>query len=137
LFRTWADSVKYLPFLMSIGVGVSMNNARAALEGFFGGSSEFVRTPKFGVAGSGVDTSLSQKTAKNRLDRKRIQAWCEAAMTVYLGACVIYAIEMKAWFALFFMTLFFVGYAYVTLLTFYGYRMAASGAVERPAASAA
>jgi len=137
LFRTWADSVKYLPFLMSIGVGVSINNARAALEGFFGGSSEFVRTPKFGVAGSASDAALTEKTARNRLDRKRIQAWAEALMTVYLAVCVIYAISLKAWFALFFMTLFFVGYAYVTLLTFYGYRLASTSAADKPSTTTA
>ena len=34
--RTWAESLKYLPFLMSLGIGISLNNAKAALAGFFG-----------------------------------------------------------------------------------------------------
>ena len=49
LFRTWADSLKYMPFLMALGVGIALNNARAVLDGFFGKPGEFVRTPKFGV----------------------------------------------------------------------------------------
>ena len=59
IFRTWGDSVKYLPFLMALGVGVSMNNARAAFEGFFGKSSEFVRTPKFGLSSKSAVFTLS------------------------------------------------------------------------------
>lgn len=133
LFRTWADSVKYLPFLMSIGVGVSLNNTRAVFEGFFGKSCEFVRTPKFGVDGSFADSELRRKTARNRLDPKRIQAWCELGMTLYLGACAAYAAYLKTWAGLFFMTLFFVGYAYVTLLTFIGQHAASSAPAPSPA----
>ena len=120
IFRTWSDSVKYLPFLMALGVGVSMNNARAAFEGFFGKSSEFVRTPKFGMAG-GPDSSWKKMAYKNRLDAKRIQAWCELLMAVYLAGCVGYTVYEKMWLGLFFMCLFTVGYAYVAMLTFYGH----------------
>jgi cellulose synthase/poly-beta-1,6-N-acetylglucosamine synthase-like glycosyltransferase len=45
----------YLPFLMAIGVGVSLNNAKAVIEAIFSSArrqpSEFVRTPKYGVTG--------------------------------------------------------------------------------------
>jgi cellulose synthase/poly-beta-1,6-N-acetylglucosamine synthase-like glycosyltransferase len=48
-------SLRYLPFLMALGVGVSLNNAKAVLEAAWtawrGKSSEFVRTPKYGVTG--------------------------------------------------------------------------------------
>ncbi|MFH1420203.1 MAG: cellulose synthase family protein [Planctomycetota bacterium] len=118
LFRTWGESLKYLPFLMAIGVGIAMNNARAAFEGFFGGASEFVRTPKFGVE-SARDDRWQKKSGKQRLDTKRIQAWCELLMAVYLVVCVVYTVYLKVWIGLFFMCLFTVGYTYVTLLTFY------------------
>ena len=45
----------YLPFLMALGVGVSLNNAKAVIEAIFSSArrkpSEFVRTPKYGVTG--------------------------------------------------------------------------------------
>jgi cellulose synthase/poly-beta-1,6-N-acetylglucosamine synthase-like glycosyltransferase len=45
----------YLPFLMSLGVGVGLNNAKAVFEAIWGAikkkPSEFVRTPKYGVTG--------------------------------------------------------------------------------------
>ncbi|MBN2560168.1 MAG: glycosyltransferase family 2 protein [Phycisphaerae bacterium] len=119
LFKTWGESLKYLPFLMSLGVGISMNNARAALEGLLGQASEFVRTPKFGVADR-RDARWKKKTGKQRLDPKRVQAWCESFMALYLLVCVAYTILMKMWIGLFFMCLFLVGFTYVAMLTFYG-----------------
>jgi hypothetical protein len=138
LFRTWSDSLKYLPFLMSLGVGIGLNNARAAFEGFFGKSSEFVRTPKFGLAHAG-DAHWQKKTSKVRLDPKRIQAWCELFMSIYLIGCVAYTLYLKVWIGLFFMCLFAVGYLYVTMMTFYGYYQASHTIAEvqdiAPAAS--
>ncbi|MBK8267149.1 MAG: hypothetical protein IPK83_02120 [Planctomycetes bacterium] len=116
IFRTWAESLKYLPFLMAVGVGISVNNARAALEGFFGGQSEFVRTPKFGVAAA-TDQQWKRKAGKNKLDAKRIQSWVELLMAFYMAGCVAYTIYMKMWIGLFFMCLFTVGYFYVAILT--------------------
>ncbi len=119
LFKTWAESLKFLPFLMSLGVGVSMNNARAAFEGFFGKPSEFVRTPKFGIAGR-QDQQWHKKSKRHRADSGLIQAWCELLMAGYLAGCVAYTVHMKMWIGLFFMCLFLVGYTYVAGLTLYG-----------------
>ena len=50
-------SLLQLPFLMALGVGVSLNNCRAVFEAVWTGlrrkPSEFVRTPKYGVTGKG------------------------------------------------------------------------------------
>jgi hypothetical protein len=45
-----------MPVLMALGVGVSLNNCKAVFEAVWGAirkkpSSEFVRTPKYGVMG--------------------------------------------------------------------------------------
>ncbi len=45
---TWTDRLKYLPFLMSIGIGLAVNNTRAVFEALFHKPSEFARTPKYG-----------------------------------------------------------------------------------------
>src|SRR6187401_450847 len=49
LYGDWRQRLKYLPFLMSIGIGLSVNNSRAVLEAMFGKQSEFARTPKYGI----------------------------------------------------------------------------------------
>jgi cellulose synthase/poly-beta-1,6-N-acetylglucosamine synthase-like glycosyltransferase len=118
IFRSWPDSLKYLPFLMSLGIGLSLNNARAAFEGFFGKASEFVRTPKFGVASGATATVPTDTAPHHRLNPKLVQAWLELAMMAYLVVCDAYAIYFRLWISLFFLLLFTIGYAYVALLTF-------------------
>lgn len=115
-FRTWADSIKYLPFLMSVGVGISLNNARAAFEGFFGKQSEFVRTPKFGVRDA-RDAAWRAKNGWQGIDRKTMQALLELGMAVYMAFCIWYTVTMRLWVGLFFMSLFAAGYFYVAILS--------------------
>jgi hypothetical protein len=46
LYRDWPRRILYLPFLLSLGCGLAVNNAWAFLQGLTGIKSEFVRTPK-------------------------------------------------------------------------------------------
>lgn len=115
-FRTWADSIKYLPFLMSVGVGISFNNARAAFEGFFGKQSEFVRTPKFGVRNAS-DAAWRTKNGWQGIDKKTRQSLFELAMALYMAVCIWYTVTMQLWVGLFFMCLFAAGYFYVAVLS--------------------
>ena len=50
--RWWRIFYLILP-LLALGVGMAVNNAKAVLEGAFGKSCEFVRTPKFGESKEG------------------------------------------------------------------------------------
>ncbi len=47
--RTWMKEILLLPALIALGVGLSINNARAVLEAVFNHESEFKRTPKYGI----------------------------------------------------------------------------------------
>src|SRR5437764_8084192 len=38
-----------LPCLLALGIGLSLNNARAVLEAIFNHKSDFTRTPKYGI----------------------------------------------------------------------------------------
>ena len=51
--RTWMKEILLLPPLIALGIGLSLNNARAVLEAIFNHSTAFVRTPKYGIAGEG------------------------------------------------------------------------------------
>ena len=118
LNRSWADSIKYLPLLMSVGVGISLNNARAAFEGFLGHQSEFVRTPKFGIAD---DTDITWKRKlSSGIDPKRLQALLEVGLAGYMMVCMFYAFMMKIWVGLFFMSLFASGFLYVGMMSLRG-----------------
>ena len=56
--KTWKRTFLYLPFVMAVGIGLSVRNALAVIEAIFGVKSEFVRTPKYrveaGAQGDGV-----------------------------------------------------------------------------------
>src|SRR4051794_5385773 len=47
--RTWMKEILLLPALIALGVGLSINNARAVVEAIFNHQSEFRRTPKYGI----------------------------------------------------------------------------------------
>jgi len=47
LHKDWFTRLKYLPFLMSIGIGLTVNNTRAVIEALFRKETEFARTPKY------------------------------------------------------------------------------------------
>ncbi len=49
LHKDWITRAKYLPFLMSIGIGLAVNNTRAVFEAMFNKQSEFARTPKYHI----------------------------------------------------------------------------------------
>ncbi len=121
LFKTWSESLKYLPFLMSLGIGISLNNALAAVRGLCGHQSEFVRTPKFGVEDEKA-ADWKQRTAYRRSPSRRagprIQAYVELALGVYMLGCIALSIG-QGWvtIGLPFMALFAVGYFYVGTTT--------------------
>ena len=46
---SWWKEILYLPLLLALGIGMSINNAKAVLEAIFNHQSGFVRTPKYGI----------------------------------------------------------------------------------------
>ncbi|MCB1131226.1 MAG: glycosyltransferase family 2 protein [Verrucomicrobiae bacterium] len=48
---TWWRELPYLPLLLALGIGMSINNAKAVLEALFNHQTAFVRTPKYGIDG--------------------------------------------------------------------------------------
>lgn len=50
--KSWWKEIPYLPLLMGLGIGMSVNNAKAVLEAVFNKESAFVRTPKYGEMGA-------------------------------------------------------------------------------------
>ena len=125
LLRSWADSLKYLPFLMILGVGICLNNARAVLEGFFGKPGEFVRTQKFGTMTGSVE--WKRKIAEQRNKQKgriRWQPFAELGVGLYLMVCLILSLQdYRVTIGTPFLALFMVGYLYVPLMTWFGHRL--------------
>ena len=48
--KIWMKTFLYLPFLMALGIGLTVTNTKAVMEALFGIKSAFARTPKYRVA---------------------------------------------------------------------------------------
>jgi cellulose synthase/poly-beta-1,6-N-acetylglucosamine synthase-like glycosyltransferase len=122
LLRGWWYGLRHVPTLMAVGIGIAFNNAFAALDGFFGKTGEFVRTPKFGDA-AGATHDWRRRLGGFQL-KTNWQAWAELGMAFYLMACAVSLMFFHNWFervsmALPFLLVFIVGYFYVSFQTFY------------------
>ncbi|MGB7190994.1 MAG: cellulose synthase family protein, partial [Acidobacteriaceae bacterium] len=53
----WYKTFLYLPFLMSLGIGLTITNTKAVMEAIFGIQSAFKRTPKYSVQKKGEKTT--------------------------------------------------------------------------------
>jgi cellulose synthase/poly-beta-1,6-N-acetylglucosamine synthase-like glycosyltransferase len=121
LRRGFWGALRYVPALMAVGVGIAFNNAIATIEGFFGKTGEFVRTPKFGAATNLVPGQAPQKRMGMK-SRNRWQAWAELAIAAYLTAWLVALIGVDGWvqrisLAIPFVAIFILGYTYVAFRT--------------------
>ncbi len=108
----WVARMKYLPVLMSIGIGLSVNNARAVLEGLLGKESEFVRTPKYGIE-NGADEWVSKKYRQWVL----LQPLVELGLGLYFTATVFYALANGIYGTVPFLVMFQFGFLYTGLMS--------------------
>ncbi|HEY4356250.1 MAG TPA: cellulose synthase family protein [Acidobacteriaceae bacterium] len=112
--RTWYKTFLYLPFLMSLGVGLTITNTKAVLEALFGIKSAFARTPKYRVLKKG-----EKSQAKKYRKRLGIIPWIELLIGCYFTATVYYAISTENYFTVPFLLLFVLGYWYTGLLSLF------------------
>lgn len=133
LRRGWRKTLCIIPALMSIGVGIALNNALAAIEGFIRKSGEFVRTPKYGhAADSDAAAQIAPVSATNRKrPRGWWKAWVELALALYLTACLGALFFFDHWVervsaAIPFLGMFIFGYAYVAFESFRSARQTAT-----------
>ncbi len=111
--RTWKRTFLYMPFVMAVGIGLSVRNAKGVLEAIFGVPSEFTRTPKYKIEGQ-RDTYL-KKTYRNRAGW---MPYAEVGLGLYFAATVVYAIQNENYYTVPFLILFVWGYLYTGLMSF-------------------
>ena len=108
----WYRTFLYLPFLMALGVGLTITNTKAVLEALFGIKSAFARTPKFAVKKKG-ERSQAHKYRK----RLGIIPWIELLIGCYFAFTIWYALSSENYFTIPFLVLFVFGYWYTGLLS--------------------
>ena len=112
LHTDWTTRLKYLPFLMSIGIGLTVNNTRAVLEALFNKESEFARTPKYRIEAD-ADEWVGKKYRQNFV----VQPMIELALGLYFTATVFYALANGIYGTVPFLILFQIGFLYTGLLS--------------------
>jgi cellulose synthase/poly-beta-1,6-N-acetylglucosamine synthase-like glycosyltransferase len=110
--KTWPRALLYLPFLMALGIGLTVTNTRAVLEALIGKQTAFARTPKYRV---------ESRTDKIRATtyRKRLGwvPWVELLIGSYFAMTVYYAMQNENYLTVPFLLLFVVGYWYTGLMS--------------------
>jgi cellulose synthase/poly-beta-1,6-N-acetylglucosamine synthase-like glycosyltransferase len=112
--RSWYKTFLYLPFLLALGVGLTITNTKAVMEALFGIKSAFARTPKYAVQKKG-----EKSQAKKYRKRLGIIPWIELAIGCYFAATVWYAVTTENYFTIPFLLLFVLGYWYTGLLSIF------------------
>jgi cellulose synthase/poly-beta-1,6-N-acetylglucosamine synthase-like glycosyltransferase len=112
IHRDWRTRIKYLPFLMSIGIGLSINNTRAVFEALFNKQTEFARTPKYRIEGES-----DEWVGKKYRQSVAVQPLIELALGLYFTATVFYALANQIYGTVPFLVLFQIGFLYTGLLS--------------------
>jgi cellulose synthase/poly-beta-1,6-N-acetylglucosamine synthase-like glycosyltransferase len=108
--RTWTREILLLPALIALGVGLSINNARAVLEAIFNHKSEFKRTPKYGI-----EKKAQSWRSCRYMPLKSLLPLVEVAFAIYFSYFVWYALIHGQYFTLPFLLMFQGGFLYVAV----------------------
>jgi cellulose synthase/poly-beta-1,6-N-acetylglucosamine synthase-like glycosyltransferase len=116
--KTWKRTFLYLPFVMAVGIGLSVRNAKAVMEAIFGVKSEFVRTPKYrveaGAHGGSGGSGWSKKTYRKSAGW---MPFAEVGLGLYFALAVLYALDNQNYATVPFLLLFVWGYLYTGLMS--------------------
>ena len=104
----WKRQLRFVPFVLSLGLGLAVNNTRAVLSGLRNASAEFHRTPKF---------RIERRTDGWRGKRYRspLSLWAaaEIALGLYFGWAMLSLARAGMLAPLPFLVLYLVGFLYV------------------------
>jgi cellulose synthase/poly-beta-1,6-N-acetylglucosamine synthase-like glycosyltransferase len=114
IHRAWYKKLIYMPLLLAIGIGISLNQSKAVLEALFNQVSGFVRTPKYHADSAHHDASW---TTKRYAVTKNTLPYLELFFAAYYVFVTGYVVWQKQWVALPFVALFLWGYGYVGILS--------------------
>ena len=107
--------VKYLPFIMSLGIGLAINNAKAVIEALLNQQSEFARTPKTGSEGKSIRSTVK----RSYLGARTMMPLIELAFGFYFSGALWFAIDANIWTSVPFLVLFQVGFLYVGTMSLF------------------
>jgi cellulose synthase/poly-beta-1,6-N-acetylglucosamine synthase-like glycosyltransferase len=106
--KDWKREIWFFPFVLALGIGLSINNARAVLEAMFNRRSDFCRTPKYGIE------RTKQRWQDSRYAAVRtVIPLIEFIFAGYFTYFVFHAFQNHEFLSVPFLMLFQIGFAYV------------------------
>ncbi len=108
IYADWKTRLKYMPFVLAFGMGISLNNARAVLEALVGRETEFRRTPKYQV----VDRRDTWRGKRYAVPRNLL-SFLEVAVGLYFCWVIGFSVYHEIYFPVPFLILFGFGFFYV------------------------
>jgi cellulose synthase/poly-beta-1,6-N-acetylglucosamine synthase-like glycosyltransferase len=111
--RSWMKEMLLLPALLALGVGLSINNARAVLEAVFNHESDFARTPKYGIERK----AQSWRSCKY-MPLKSLLPILEMAFAAYFTYFLWFAVTHGQYLSVPFLLMFQLGFLYVSISSF-------------------
>jgi len=108
--RGWFKEILFLPCLLALGVGLSLNNARAVIEAMFNHQSDFKRTPKYGI-----ERKAQPWRSCKYMPLRSILPLAEMAFALYFTYFVWFAITHHQYLSVPFLLMFQGGFLYVSL----------------------
>jgi cellulose synthase/poly-beta-1,6-N-acetylglucosamine synthase-like glycosyltransferase len=106
--KNWKREIWFFPFVLSLGIGLSINNARAVLEAIFNRRSDFCRTPKYGIERPKQQWKNSRYSAV-----RTVIPLVEFIFSVYFTYFVFRSFQNQEFLSVPFLMLFQIGFAYV------------------------
>ncbi|HEU4724903.1 MAG TPA: cellulose synthase family protein [Candidatus Eisenbacteria bacterium] len=108
----WRKRIQYLPFVMSLGIGLAVNNTRAVLGALFGTRGAFIRTPKFRIASRG-------DSWRRKRYRAPVSGWAllELALGGYFAWAMVSLYHSARFASIPFFFLYLFGFLYVGALS--------------------
>jgi cellulose synthase/poly-beta-1,6-N-acetylglucosamine synthase-like glycosyltransferase len=103
----WRAFVR-LPLVLSLGIGLSVNQTRAVYEAVMGKDTEFVRTPKHGIMGK-----LESWSSKKYRAARSLTPFIELGLSAYFAVTMWVAFDHGHYLSMPFLGLFLCGYGYV------------------------
>ena len=110
---SWRRTLKYMPFVMSMGIALTLSNARAVIEALLGVKSPFVRTPKYRIEETGDTTWVK----KSYVARRTYFPLVELLFTLYFAFTIWYAIQSHIFGTIPFLMIYLAGYAYAAAMS--------------------
>ncbi len=112
-YKDWLKRCIFLPVLLCVGCGITVNNTKAVIEALFNRKSDFIRTPKYGVVDHGKIPPIQCYTLPVKLT-----FFCEMFLSIYCFTGFLQYVMNREIIFGYFLLMCAIGFFYVGTLSF-------------------